>query len=196
MLCSTGEVVFIHSDQVDKTCHITLIFASSHGLTSWVHHGDIMNIYPELALYVSKNECARTDTVLFAISQVCTRGWNFYHLDICFSRLYFTEPNRPGVTGLLYKHLCYCIKSVGHAFFKYLQNTFTPKLYELRTWCLKKFHLCPCVTYQMSHVTYHMSHVTCLESHITFILFTEWTLWANHPPPQKKILTSLYCEDF
>ena len=33
-----------------------------------------MSIYPELALYISKNECARTDTVLFSISQVCTRG--------------------------------------------------------------------------------------------------------------------------
>ena len=31
-------------------------------------------IYPELALYGSKNECARTDTVFFPISQVCTRG--------------------------------------------------------------------------------------------------------------------------
>ena len=33
-----------------------------------------MIIYPELARYSSKNECARTDTVFFPISQVCTRG--------------------------------------------------------------------------------------------------------------------------
>ena len=32
------------------------------------------NIYPELALYGSTNESARTDTVFFPISQVCTRG--------------------------------------------------------------------------------------------------------------------------
>ena len=32
------------------------------------------SIYPELALCGSKNECARTDTVFFPISQVCTRG--------------------------------------------------------------------------------------------------------------------------
>ena len=36
--------------------------------------GDIMSIYPKLALYSSKNKCARTDTVFFPISQVCTRG--------------------------------------------------------------------------------------------------------------------------
>ena len=36
--------------------------------------GDIKSIYPELALYGSKNEGARTDTVFFPISQVYTRG--------------------------------------------------------------------------------------------------------------------------
>ena len=30
------------------------------------------SIYPELALYGSKNEFARTDTVFFPLSQVCT----------------------------------------------------------------------------------------------------------------------------
>jgi hypothetical protein len=32
------------------------------------------SIYPELALYGSKNECARTATVFFPVSQVCARG--------------------------------------------------------------------------------------------------------------------------
>ena len=74
MFCSTGEVVFIRSDQVDKTCPSTLILASSQGKLLGYIIGYIKSIYPELALYGSKNECARTDTVLFPISQVCTRG--------------------------------------------------------------------------------------------------------------------------
>ena len=68
MFGSTGEVVFIHSDQV------SLILASSHGYLLGNIRGDIKNIYPELALYGRKNECARTDTVFFAISQVCPWG--------------------------------------------------------------------------------------------------------------------------
>ena len=32
--------------------------------------GDMENIYPELALYGTKNECARIDTVFFPISEV------------------------------------------------------------------------------------------------------------------------------
>ena len=35
---------------------------------------DIKSWYSKLSLYSSKNECARTDTVFFPISQVCTRG--------------------------------------------------------------------------------------------------------------------------
>ena len=62
MFCSTGEVVFIHSDKVEKTCPTALILASSQ------------SIYPELALSGSKNECARTAIVFFPISQVCSRG--------------------------------------------------------------------------------------------------------------------------
>ena len=31
-------------------------------------------MYPELALYSSNIECARTDTVIFPKSQICTRG--------------------------------------------------------------------------------------------------------------------------
>ena len=33
--------------------------------------GDMESIFPELALYGSTNECARTDTVLKLISEVC-----------------------------------------------------------------------------------------------------------------------------
>ena len=57
MFCSTGEVIFIHSDQL-----------------LWYIRGDIKSIYPELALYGSKNKCAWTATVFFPISQVCARG--------------------------------------------------------------------------------------------------------------------------
>ena len=32
------------------------------------------SLRPEFALYGSKNKCARTDTALFPISQICTRG--------------------------------------------------------------------------------------------------------------------------
>ena len=38
-------------------------------LTSRVTHGEY--IYTELALYVSKNECARTDNVYFPMFEVC-----------------------------------------------------------------------------------------------------------------------------
>ena len=74
MFCSTGEVIFIHLDQMDKTCPSTLILASSQGLLHGQIRGDIRSIQPELALYGSNNRCARTDTVLLPISQVCTRG--------------------------------------------------------------------------------------------------------------------------
>ena len=74
MFCFTGEVVFIHSDQVDKTCPSTFILAPSQGYLLWYIRGDIKSIYTKLALYGSKNECARNDTVFFPISQVCTRG--------------------------------------------------------------------------------------------------------------------------
>ena len=33
--------------------------------------GDMESIYTELALYGSKNECAKTDNVSFPISEVC-----------------------------------------------------------------------------------------------------------------------------
>ena len=32
------------------------------------------SLYPEFALYGSKNKCARTGTTLFPVAQICTRG--------------------------------------------------------------------------------------------------------------------------
>ena len=46
------------------------------GLTFWVDQGDIKSIYPELALYSSKNGCVRTDTVFFPISEVSGRAFS------------------------------------------------------------------------------------------------------------------------
>ena len=74
MICSTGEVVFILSDKMDKTFLSTLILASCQGLFLWYIKGNIKSIYPKLALSGGKNECAVTDTAFFTISQVCTRG--------------------------------------------------------------------------------------------------------------------------
>ena len=34
----------------------------------------MQSIYPEFALYGGKNECAKSDTVFFPISQVCPMG--------------------------------------------------------------------------------------------------------------------------
>ena len=84
MFCSTGEVVFIHPDQVDETCPSTLILASSQGQLLGYIRGDIKSIYLELALDGSNNKCARTDTVFLPISQVCTRG-------VTLSRRYVTD---------------------------------------------------------------------------------------------------------
>ena len=56
MFFFTGEVVFIHSEKVDKIS------------------GYIKSVYPELALSGSKNVCARTDIVFSPISKACTRG--------------------------------------------------------------------------------------------------------------------------
>ena len=36
-------------------------------------NGDMKTLNPELALYCSKNKCARTDTVFFPIYEICTR---------------------------------------------------------------------------------------------------------------------------
>ena len=70
--------------------------------------GDIKSIYPDLAFYSSKNECARTDIVFFPISQVCSRGvtllksfrilnvLSLHNVVYCMT-LYIN--NRPGVAG-------------------------------------------------------------------------------------------------
>ena len=73
MFCPTRQVVFIYSDQVDKTLPSTLISASSQALLLRYIRGDMESIYPESALCGSQNECARTDNVFFPISQVSTR---------------------------------------------------------------------------------------------------------------------------
>ena len=70
-ICTAGEVVFIHSDQVDKTCPSTLILTLYQSLLIQYLRGDMESIYTDLALYVSKIECARTDNVVFPISEIC-----------------------------------------------------------------------------------------------------------------------------
>ena len=82
MFCSTGEVVFIHSEKVDKTCPSALIFVSSQGTSGYIR-GYIKSTYPELALSSSKNLCARTDIVFFPISQVCARGATLIMINQC-----------------------------------------------------------------------------------------------------------------
>ena len=43
------------------------------------------SIYTELALYGSKNECARTDTVFLPISEVCDGKVSLKNLQLSFS---------------------------------------------------------------------------------------------------------------
>ena len=95
MFCSSGEVVFIHSDQVDKTCPSTLIVSYSEGLLLGCIRGDIKSIYPELALDGSKNECTRTDTVFFSLSQVCTRWVTLNLFNFSFLHLPSSSPFHP-----------------------------------------------------------------------------------------------------
>ena len=47
--------------------------------------GDIKSIFSNLALYSSKNECARTDPVFSPISQLCTRGVTLTEVSMCRS---------------------------------------------------------------------------------------------------------------
>ena len=63
MFCPTGQVVFIHSDQVDKKAHSIPILASSQGKLLGYIRGHMESMYPELALCGSKNVCGRTDIV-------------------------------------------------------------------------------------------------------------------------------------
>ena len=55
---------------------------------------------------------------------------------------------------------------------KYLQNTFTPKAYELG-----KVHLTPPLNCHMSCVTCHVSCVTCHMSHLIFFLQSGVASW-------------------
>ena len=68
---SAGEVAFIHLNQVNKTCPSTLIWASYQSLLLQYLMGVMESIYTELALNAIKKECARTDNVIFLISEIC-----------------------------------------------------------------------------------------------------------------------------
>ena len=68
--------------------------------------------------------------------------------------------------------------------FKYLQNTFTPKPYQLENWNFERkftsLHMSQVnchmarVTCHVSHVTYHVSHITCP------ILFSFFSLFFSY----------------
>ena len=60
--------------QWDKICCSILILPSSQSKLLEYIKWDMDSLSLEFALYGSKNKCARTDTVFFPISQVCTRG--------------------------------------------------------------------------------------------------------------------------
>ena len=64
---------------------------------------------------------------------------------------------------MLYKHLHLQIVQSVILLFKYLQNIFTPKPYERRTWnCERMF-----TSLHSSHITCHASRVICHLSHVT-----------------------------
>ena len=56
------------------------------------------SIYPELALFGSKNECAMTDTVFFPLSEVSEGTVSFAARKNNYFELFFTYP----LTGLHY----------------------------------------------------------------------------------------------
>ena len=58
------------TSQLYKICSYTLIWASFHSLLLEYLRGVMASILPEVALYGSKNECARTDHVFLPISEV------------------------------------------------------------------------------------------------------------------------------
>ena len=79
------------------------------------------------------------------------------HIQAYVSTHLFTDPVQP---GLFYKHLC---DSLTHPFPPNLQDTFTPKPYELRTRNFEKMF----TSLHVSHVTCHISRVTC---HILWVM--------------------------
>ena len=74
-----GEVVFIHSDQEDKTCPSTLIWASYQSYILQHLRGDMESIYTELTPYGIKIECARTDNVLHKGNSKIKIVWSYMH---------------------------------------------------------------------------------------------------------------------
>ena len=65
---SDGKKMFIVSNQVDKTCSSTLISASYQSLLLVYLKVCMESLNPELALYGSKNMCARTEVSTGAVS--------------------------------------------------------------------------------------------------------------------------------
>ena len=61
---------------------------------------NIKSIYPELALYSSKNGCARTDNVFYPISQVCIRGLT---LKGCGPSVFYWVNGTTGKTALFFQ---------------------------------------------------------------------------------------------
>ena len=60
------------------------------------------SIYTKLALYGSKNECARTDTVFLPISEVCNSTVSLIDGGVCR-----TARATPGlVKSILFEYLC------------------------------------------------------------------------------------------
>ena len=60
---------FLQTFKADKTCPITLILPSSQSLLLEYIKGDMESLYSKFALYGSKNESTRTDTVLSEVSE-------------------------------------------------------------------------------------------------------------------------------
>ena len=75
----------IHSDQVDEKCPSTLILIASQSLLLENLRGDMKSLNLEVAIYGSKSECARTDTVFFPLSEVSTKAVTKHAI---FSKIY------------------------------------------------------------------------------------------------------------
>ena len=61
MFCTVRQVIFIHPDQVDKTCSSTLSLVSSQSLLLEYVREHMDSLRCEFTLYGSQNECSRTN---------------------------------------------------------------------------------------------------------------------------------------
>ena len=77
MVRPTGEVIFINSDQVDKTCPGTHILALSPSLLLEFSRWDVESV-PKKPFMAAKI-MYKTDTVFFLISDFYTWGWLLCH---------------------------------------------------------------------------------------------------------------------